>query len=81
LRQFPKPSIPTIHLDVRDLAIHRRPVALAIRLDVLKRLPVHPGRAIIGFAPGIGQAQNIRSIHLVVQKIEPILGFCLRFRM
>ncbi|MBR0914899.1 hypothetical protein [Bradyrhizobium japonicum] len=44
----PSHRFPTIRLDVRDLAIHRPPAFLAIRLDVLKRLPVHPGRAIIG---------------------------------
>ena len=47
----------------------------------VERLAVHPSCAAIGFASGIGEAQNIRTVHLVVQKIEPELGFCLRFRM
>jgi hypothetical protein len=53
------------------------PILASIRLDVVERLAVHFSCAAIGFASGIGEAQNIRSINLVVQKIEPELGFCL----
>jgi hypothetical protein len=80
LRQFPEPWVPA-GFDIRDLAILGFPVLASVRLDVIERLAVYPSRAAIGFASGIGEAQNVRAIHLVVQKIEPILRFCLRFRM
>ena len=37
--------------------------------------------ALVGTAPIVGMGKYIRSIQLVVQRVEPILGFCLRFRM
>src|SRR6202022_863293 len=80
LRQFSEPLVPA-GFNFRDLAILGSPIFASIRLDVVERLTVDPGCAAVGFASGIGEAQNIRSVHLVVKKIEPILGFCLRFRM
>ena len=80
LRQFPKPWVP-VGVDIRGLAILGFPILASIRLDVVERLAVNSSCAAVGFASGIGEAQNVRSVHLVVQKIEPILGFCLRFRM
>ena len=80
LRQFPKPWVPA-GFNIRVLATLGFPVLASIRLDVVERLAVDPSRAAIGFASGVGEAQNVRSVHLVVEKIEPILGFCLRFRM
>ena len=80
LRQFPEPWVP-VGFDIRDLASLGLPILASIRLDVVERLAVHSSCPAIGFASGIGEAQNIRAVHLVVQKIEPILGFCLRFRM
>ena len=80
LRQFPEPWVP-VGFDIRVLAILGVPILASVRLNVLERLAVDPSCAAIGFASGIGEAQNIRAVHLIVQKIEPILGFCLRFRM
>jgi hypothetical protein len=80
LRQFPEPWVP-VGLNIRDLPILGFPILASVRLDVVERLAVYTRRAAIGFASGIGETQNVRSIHLVVKKIEPILGFCLRFRM
>src|SRR5207244_1514008 len=49
------------------------PILASIRLDVLERLAVDSRCAAVGFASGISEAQNISTVHLVVQKIEPIL--------
>ena len=37
--------------------------------------------AAIGFAAGVGMCQNVLAIHLVVQCVEPIPRFFLRFGM
>src|SRR5580700_2639816 len=48
-------------------------------------LPVRPlppqGQALVGAALGIGMRQNILAADLVVQGVEAIAGFCLRFRV
>jgi hypothetical protein len=80
LRQFPEPWVP-VGVDIRGFATIGFPILASIRLDVVERLAVSSSCAAIGFASGIGEAQNVRAVHLVIQKIEPILGFCLRFRM
>ena len=80
LRQFPEPWVP-VGFDIRGLATFGCPILASIRFDVVERLAVHSSGAAIGFASGVGEAQNVRAVHLVVQKIEPELGFCLRFRM
>src|SRR3984893_11777026 len=61
LRQFPKPLVPA-GFDIRDLAIPGRPILASVRLDVIECLAVYPSRAAIGFASGIGEAQNVRSV-------------------
>src|SRR6202035_1027082 len=47
--------------------------------------PVRPlppqGQALVGAALGIGMRQNILTADLVVQGIEAIASFCLRFRV
>ena len=52
-----------------------------IRFDVRKLLAVHARRALIGAALGIGVRQNIFTADLVVQGVEAIADFCLRFRV
>ena len=52
-----------------------------IRLDVREVLTVHPRRALVGAALGIGMRQNILAADLVVEGVEAIAGFCLRFRV
>ena len=52
-----------------------------IRVDVRKILAVHTWCALVGAALGIGMGQNVLVADLVVQGIEPIAGFCLRFRV
>jgi hypothetical protein len=52
-----------------------------ISLDVRKILAVDPRRALVGAALGIGMRQNVVAADLVVQGVEAITGFCLRFRV
>jgi hypothetical protein len=52
-----------------------------ICLDVRKILAVDPRRALIGAALGIGMRQNVVAADLVVQSVEAIAGFRLRFRV
>ena len=59
----------------------RQPSLDPIRLDVRKILTVDTRRALIGTALGIGVRQNVVAADLVVQGIEPIAGFRLRFRV
>ena len=58
-----------------------KPPLDAIRLDVREVLTVYPGCALVGAALGISMDQNVVTADLVVQGIEPIAGFCLRFRV
>jgi hypothetical protein len=51
-----------------------------MRLDVREFLTVYAGRALIGAALGIGMRQDVFAANLVVQDIEAVAGFCLRFR-
>ena len=52
-----------------------------IRLDVRKILAVDTRRALIGAALGLGMRQNVLAADLVVQSVEAIAGFRLRFRV
>src|SRR5262249_38148872 len=62
-RQFAKPPLHPVRLDVREV------------------LPVHARCALVGAALGKGVGQDVLAANLVVQGIEPIAGFCLRFRV
>ena len=57
------------------------PALYPIRLDVGELLFVHPGCALVGLAAAPGVLQDVRTPHLVVQRVEAKPGFCLRFRM
>jgi hypothetical protein len=50
-----------------------------IRFDIRKILTIHTWSALIGAAAGIGMRQDVISLNLVVQRIETIVGFSLRF--
>src|ERR1700726_704785 len=58
-----------------------KPPLDAIRLDVREVLTVYPRCALVGAALGKRMGQNILSANLVVQRVEAIAGFCLRFRV
>ena len=53
----------------------------AIRFDVHKVLTVHTRRALVRATLSIGVHQNIVAADLVVQRVEAIAGFSLRFRV
>ena len=52
-----------------------------ICFDVRKVLIVYARCALVRAALGIGMRQNIFAADLVVQGVEAIAGFCLRFRV
>ena len=58
-----------------------KPSVHPIRLDVLEVLSVDARCALVGAALGIGMRQNILAADLVVEGVEAIAGFCLRFRV
>jgi hypothetical protein len=57
------------------------PAFFSIRFDVFEPHSIHSGRSLVGFAASVGVVEHVPSIHLVIQKIEPIPGFFLRFGM
>ena len=57
------------------------PPLYAIRLNVRKVLTIYPRCALVGAALSIRMSQNILAADLVVQRVEAIVGFCLRFRV
>ena len=58
-----------------------KPPPHPVRVDVREVLAVHPRCALVGAALGIGMRQDVLAADLVVQGVEAILGFCLRFRV
>src|SRR6201982_2968357 len=59
----------------------RQPSLDPLRLDVRKNLAVDARRALVSPALGIGMRQNVVAADLVVQSVEAIAGFRLRFRV
>ena len=58
-----------------------KPPLHSIRFDVRKLLTVHPRCALVGAALGIGTSQDVAAADLVVEGVEAVAGFCLRFRV
>ena len=56
-----------------------QPSLHSVLLDVSELLEVYTRRSIIGFAAVIGVCQDILPVHLVVQRVEAIVGRSLRF--
>jgi site-specific DNA recombinase len=56
-----------------------QPPVQAVGFDVLERLAVDPRRAAVGAAADVGPFQDVATVHLVVQRVEPIVGRLLRF--
>ena len=52
-----------------------------IRFDVRKLLTIHSRCALVGAALGVCMNQDVVAADLVVQGVETIAGFCLRFRV
>jgi hypothetical protein len=58
-----------------------KPPLHPIRLDVRKVLAIHARCALVGAALSIGMGQDVFPADLVVQGVEAVAGFCLRFRV
>ena len=58
-----------------------QPPLRSVLLDVLERLPIDAWRTAIGLADAVGVPEHISSIHLVVQRVESVVGRSLRFDM
>jgi hypothetical protein len=52
-----------------------------IRFHIREILTVHARCALVGTALGISVSQNIGAADLVVQSVEAVVGFSLRFSM
>ena len=58
-----------------------KPPPHPVRVDIREVLAVYSRCALVGAAQGIGMRQDVFAADLVVQGVEAILGFCLRFRV
>jgi hypothetical protein len=58
-----------------------QPPLYPIRLDIPEVLTVHTRCALVRATLSIGMRQDVFPEDLVVQGVEPIAGFCLRFRV
>src|SRR6516162_10033057 len=58
-----------------------KPPLHPVYFDVRKVLTVHARCALVGAALSIGMSQDVFAADLVVQGVEAIAGFCLRFRV
>ena len=57
------------------------PALYAIRLNIREVLTVYPRCALVRATLSVGVCQDVLAADLVVQRIEAIAGFCLRFRV
>ena len=60
---------------------HRRRPRINGADHVRKVLTIYPRCALVEAAPSKRMSQNILTADLVVQRVEAIVGFCLRFRV
>src|SRR6202022_928188 len=58
-----------------------KPPLHPIRFNVRKFLAVYPRCALVGAALSVSMGQDVIATNLVVQSIEAVAGFCLRFRV
>jgi hypothetical protein len=58
-----------------------KPPLHPIRFDVREVLTIHTRCALVGAALGIRTGQDVFTADLVIQGVETIPGFCLRFRV
>src|SRR5262249_29635815 len=65
----------------RGLRPQHQGTAVTQRFDVRELLAVYPRCALVGAALRIGMGQNVFTADLVVQGVEAVVGFCLRFRV
>ena len=58
-----------------------KPAFFSRRFDVFKTHSIYPGCSLVGFAASVGMVEHVPSMNLVVQEVEPVPGFFLRFGM
>src|SRR5258705_8327204 len=58
-----------------------KPPPHPVRVDVREVLAVYSRCALVGATLRIGVCQNVITADLVLQRVEAIAGFCLRFRV
>ena len=56
-----------------------KPPLQPVCFDIREILPVDPRCALVRAALGVGTAQDVFAADLVIQGVEAIPGFCLRF--
>ena len=78
---YPPHRTGLVRLALEFLHQFPQPTPGPIRLDVLKRLVVHSRCPLVGTAALVGQFQHVRAVQLVVQCIEAVARFSLRFGM
>ena len=81
-------GINTLLMGVRSVSLlpeckrqFTKPPLHPIRFDVRKLLTIHSRCALVGAALGVCMSQDVVAADLVVQGVETIAGFCLRFRV
>jgi site-specific DNA recombinase len=57
------------------------PAFFSVCFDVFESHSIHPGGSLVGFAASVGMVEHVPSMNLVVQEVEPVPGFFLRFGM
>ena len=77
----PPHGLRTIRLPAEFFRHFTQPLLDAVRFDVLERLAVHAGGAVVGTTALVGVPQHVESIHLVIQRVEAVRGRPLRFGM
>jgi hypothetical protein len=79
--KYPPHGSRPIRLGPEFLRQFVEPPAYAVLLDVLERLPIHPGCTGVGLAAQVGIVQHVPAGQLVVQAVEPEARLGLRFGM
>src|SRR5271163_5115479 len=80
-RSFDLLSAPSCGVNLAQTEPHSEPPPHPVRFDVLEVLTVHTRRALVGAALSISVRQNVLAADLVVEGVEAVAGFCLRFRV
>src|SRR5262249_4332022 len=78
---YPKEGLRSVLRPSQLLPQRRQPRPHAGRLDLLERLPIYARRATVGAATPVRFGQDVRAADLVPQRVEPIAGGGLGFRL
>ena len=77
----PPHRLRTVRLPFQGLRQFTQPPLDAERLDVREILAVHARCPAVAASQPVSKIQNVAAIHLVVQRVEAIVGRSLRFGM